>query len=88
MSDKKRYETLKRLHDTQGNIAYMLAVFGDHLAKREGYQTHSEMDAVHFYLVTKHHWLPSTVRSMSFEDLEFVLSEELSGWTLPKAAIF
>ncbi|HZW26728.1 MAG TPA: hypothetical protein VFF26_14715 [Gallionella sp.] len=86
MSSTERYENLKRLYVTEGELTYSLAVFGDHIAKREGYKGVDGLEAVHFYLVTKFHWLPSQVRSMSYEDLRFVLSEEMSGWTLPKGA--
>lgn len=86
MSTAERYENLKRLYEADGGLNYALVVFGDHIAKREGYKEVEGLEAVHFYLVTKYHWLPPQVRAMSFEDLRFVLSEEMSGWTLPKAA--
>jgi hypothetical protein len=86
MSTTERYKNLKRLYLVEGELAYSLAVFGEHIAKREGYKGVDGIEAVYFYLVTKYHWLPSQVRGMSYEDLLFVLSEEMSGWTLPKAA--
>ena len=86
MSTKKRYETLKELYHAEGFLNYSLAVFGDHLAKREKYKEVEGIDAVHFYLIHKFHWLPSQVKGMSHEDMRFVLSEEMSGWTLPKDA--
>ena len=30
--------------------------------------------------------LPKDARSMSFEDLHFLMSEEMHGWTLPEEA--
>ena len=72
--------------DLDGHLAFCLDVFGDHIAKREKYKEHDGMDAVHFYLIQKYHWLPSQVRAMSHADLRFVLDEEMSGWTLPKDA--
>lgn len=86
MSDKERYQVLRKLYGAGGDLAYSLAVFGDHLAKREGYKENHDMDAVVFYLVHKFSWPVSQVRGMSFEDMRFVLSEEMSGWTMPKAA--
>jgi len=65
---------------------YYLEVFGDEIARREGYKEARGMDAVHFYLIQKHHWLPRDVRSMSATDLQFLLLEELSGWTAPAEA--
>jgi len=76
----------KRLHDAQGNMAYILEVFGDDLAKREGYKDLDGMDAIHFYLIHKFNWLPRDVMSMSAEHIRFVLSQELAGWTLPQDA--
>jgi len=86
MSSIERYKNLKSLYVTEGELVYALAVFGDHIAKREGYKGLDGLEAVQFYLVTKFHWLPSQVRGMSYEDMRFVLAEEMSGWTLPKAA--
>lgn len=84
---KDLYENQRRLHEALGNLAYSLTVFGDTLAEREGYRSVDGIDAVHLYLVRKHNWLPKDVRSMSFEDLRFVLSEEMQGWTLPPEAL-
>ncbi len=83
---KERYGNLRLLRVTEGQLAFSLDCFGDYLAKREKYKEHEGMEAVHFYLVQKHHWLPSVVRAMSWDDLRFVLAEEMSGWTLPKQA--
>lgn len=85
---KNRYEILKRLYGAQGDLSYALAVFGDTIAKREKYKSSdlNGIEAVYFYLIHKFGWLPRDVRSMSFEDIRFVLSEELNGWTLPKDA--
>jgi hypothetical protein len=83
---KEKYEILSKRYAAEGQLNYCLAVFGDHLAKREGYKAVDGMDAVHFYLMTKHHWLPRDVKSMSQEDLTFALREELEGWSLPPEA--
>ncbi|WP_289141176.1 hypothetical protein [uncultured Pseudomonas sp.] len=86
MSEKEKYEIWKRLHEAEGGLAYGLAVYGDHIAKREKYKTVEGMDAVRFYLVQKFSWPPSQVRSMSYEDMSFVLQEEMAGFTYPKEA--
>lgn len=83
---KEKYQCLAGTCATGGQLNYHLAVFGDHLAKREGYKEKDGMEAVYFYLMNKHHWLPRDVRSMSQEDLTFALCEELAGWTLPPDA--
>lgn len=87
MRTKEQYEISKRLHSTEGDLAYLLDVFGDHLAQREGYQSVDGMDAIHLYLVHKFNWQPAQVRAMSASDLRFVLLEEMHGWTAPKEAL-
>jgi hypothetical protein len=88
MSDKERYEVLRRLHAVGGNLSYALEVFGDALAKREGYRDPElqGMEAVYFFLIQKFHWLPKDVRAMSAAEIRFVLKEEMHGWVMPKAA--
>lgn len=85
MSDKEKYAIWKRLHEAEGQLAYHLAVFGDRLAKREKYKSLEGLEAVHFYLVHKFSWPPAQVRGMSYEDLRFVLQEEMEGFVLPAA---
>jgi hypothetical protein len=85
---KERYENLKRLHSAEGELNYLLAVYGDFLAKREKYKDVglSGIEAIHYYLVHKFSWMPKDVKSMSYEDIRFVLSEEMNGWVAPKDA--
>jgi hypothetical protein len=87
MSDKRTYEVMSKLRALDGELAFSIDCFGDRIAQREKYKSHRGLDAVHFYLLGKHHWLPSQVRSLSWEDLRFLLEEEMAGWTLPKEAI-
>ena len=86
MSAKEKYEIWKRLYEAEGGLAYGLAVYGDHIAKREKYKTLEGMDAVRFYLIHKFSWAPAQVRGMSYEDMSFVLQEEMAGFTYPKEA--
>lgn len=83
---KQKYETLKQKYMLKSDTAYYLELFGHHLAEREGYRKLDGMDAIFFYLVQKHHWLPRDVRTMSTEDLCFVLEEEMASWKAPQAA--
>ncbi|MGQ2992756.1 hypothetical protein [Variovorax sp.] len=83
----ERYGIWKRSHEAEGNLAYSLEVFGNTIAKREGFKSVDGIEAVNLYLVLKHHWLPREVRAMTSEDKRFVLSEELHGWTLPRDAV-
>lgn len=84
--EQQRYATLKRLHEANSNLAYLLEVFGDTLAKREGYEDLDGMEAIYLYLINKHHWLPRDVRAMHHEDLRLALHQEMQDWTLPPAA--
>lgn len=84
MSDdlqKQAHEADKRRCEAQANLKYILLRFGDHLAQREGYKEHKGLSAIHFYLVGKYRWPPSLVRSLNQEDLQFLLDEEMHGWT-------
>lgn len=84
---KQDYEISKRLHHAQADLAYVLTVFGDTLAKREKYKSGLRgLEAVRFFLMQTHHWLPRDVNALSDADLQFAMSEELAGWTLPKEA--
>lgn len=76
----------ERIHSANGGLNYALEVFGDELAKREGYRDLDGIDAIHFYLVHKFAWLPRDVISMTPEHIRLVLSQELAGWTLPPEA--
>jgi hypothetical protein len=71
------------IHMLSGKLAFNLECFGDDLAKKKEYKKHLGMDAIHFYLVEKYHWLPAQVKALNFEDLRFLLEEGKSGWTLP-----
>lgn len=86
MTEESRFEIEKRLYDTMGGLMYLLARFGDHIAEREGYKSHEGMDAVWFFVVNRYHWKPADVRSMSPDDLRWLLDEEMHGWTLPPEA--
>ena len=83
---KEHYQKMKELYEAEGQLNYMLDVFGDTIAQREGYKDRVGIEAIQFYIKNKYHWLPSQVKSMSLEDLRFLLTEELANWTLPKIA--
>ena len=83
---QQRCRILRQKYAAQGNLAYYLELFGNFLAKREGYKELDGMKAIYFYLVQKYHWMPKDVRSMSVDDIRFVLSEEMVDWTAPPEA--
>lgn len=80
---QQRYKVLKQKYAAQGNLAYYLELFGNYLAEREGYKHLDGMEAIYFYLIHKFRWLPRDVRSMSIDDIRFVLSEEMVNWSAP-----
>jgi len=84
----KDYKGLKTLHELAAKSTYNLEIFGDFVAKREKYKIHTGMDALHYYLVQKHHWLPSQVKALNRDDLRFLLAEEMSDWTVPQKAVW
>lgn len=84
--DDRHIEILAGLHNAQGAIAFHLELYGNDLAKQEGYREHTGLDAVRFYLMNKHGWLPRDVRTMSIEDIDFATSEMRKDWKAPKAA--
>ncbi|MCO7224723.1 hypothetical protein [Pleionea sp. CnH1-48] len=79
---------MHKVFETSVERNYTLIVFGDELARREKYQGLNGMDAIHYYLVQKHNWLPSQVKSLSMDELHFLLTEDMHGWELPKEAVF
>ncbi|WP_157680989.1 hypothetical protein BGP89_14045 [Luteimonas sp. JM171] len=87
---KKKAETMhqvrQRYHEANGQLNAQLELFGDELAEKHKWSGLSGHEAVRFYLLKKHHWLPSQVNAMSFDDLRFALTEELSGWRAPKGS--
>lgn len=71
-------------YDDDKYLEYLVTRFGDHIAKREKYRSDlAGLDAVRFYFMQKHHWTPVTLREMSIEDMRFVLTEEMHGWSVP-----
>jgi hypothetical protein len=83
-TEKKLMDSTRRQREAEGFLAFSVDCFGDHIAKREKYKSHRGLDAVHFYLVGKYGWLPAQVRALNWDDLRFLLEEEMVGWTLPK----
>ncbi len=85
-NEKDDYNLLHSFSMVEASLHYTISVFGNELARREGYKVHSGLGAVHYYLCVKFGWLPERVRSMSWRDLHFLLIEDMHGWTIPKEA--
>ena len=84
MKTENEHDKLKDYYVGIGKLTYSLARFGDHLAEREGYKTVRGMEAIHYYIVHKFRWRPSDVLAMNYEELQFLMREEMNGWTDPK----
>ena len=84
---KELCKAQKELCRMKGDQKYILTRFGYYLAEKEGYKQHKGLDALYYYLVQKHHWLPSQAKSLSIDDLQFLFAEELQSWTLSKDEI-
>ena len=78
MSKMKKLENeMSEAHGkVQENSMKRLFLFADKIVKREKYKNVSGIDAVHYYLIQKHSWLPSQVKTMNSEDLALCLEEE------------
>lgn len=75
-------------HLSGAQLNYLLELFGDYLAERENYQVKKGLDAIHFYICYKFHYLPSDVFSMKPEHLLFLLEEEMNDWNVPTSEKF
>lgn len=54
-----------------------LSAKGKALAKELGYGDLEGLDAIHRYLIEKHHWLPRDVRALTIDELELLLGGDL-----------
>lgn len=82
-TQKKLYDAEKRMCNADAELKYILIRFGDYLAHREKYKVHKGLEAVRYFLVQRHNWLPGDVFALSDDMLQFLISEEMQGWTLP-----
>ncbi|MDI9239878.1 hypothetical protein QLQ15_13280 [Lysobacter sp. LF1] len=89
MSIRTRADYIHRIYEHAYNTErlFIVEVFGDTLSEREGWNNELEgLEAVRFYLMQKHQWLPSHVRAMSADELMFAITEETASWTMPSEA--
>jgi len=75
-------EARERFHDANGKLNYFLELFGDKLAKDQGYKDVDGFEAIYLYLIKTYNWTPAYVKSMNLDDVRFVLSKEMSGFTV------
>ncbi len=75
------------VHQQAAEVAYITECFGDQLAATG--KVPSDLrgrEAIDYYLISTHSWLPAQVRALSWEEIQAVLHAELSGWTLSRDA--
>jgi hypothetical protein len=60
----------------QSAVTKHLFILGNKIAETKGYRSLSGIDALQYYLMQKHNWLPSQVKNMSMEDLSFCMEED------------
>lgn len=77
MTNESMTDVRQELANAQAALHVHLETFGDLLAKRKGWTNVSGIEAVQYFLMQKHHWLPAQVKSLSWDDLQFAMSEEL-----------
>ena len=82
--NKEMYDIVRQANESKAKIMSIIEAFGDELAEQQEYVSVSGIDAVHYYLIQKHNWIPSVVKSLNIDDLSFLLTEEMHGWILPE----
>jgi ABC-type Fe3+-hydroxamate transport system substrate-binding protein len=65
MKPEQRYIELGQTVLEEARRAVFLEAFGDALAQKEGLQNVNGIQAVHLYLMKKHHWHLSYIRTLS-----------------------
>lgn len=60
----------------QSTSMEILFLKAEKIVTREKYKNLSGLDAIRYFLIQKHNWLPTQVKTMSIEDLAFCLEEE------------
>lgn len=71
----KLHDAESRLFHAEADLKSVLARRGDKLADTFGYRGTDGLDAIHRYLIEKHHWLPHDVRALSIDDLTMLTAE-------------
>ncbi|WP_249978033.1 hypothetical protein [Vreelandella olivaria] len=92
--DRQQYEELAdrvekaapSLHPEQHEMHFILSAYGNALAVSREWQLRG-IDAIHYALIHRYHWLPSQIHSLSLHDKALALHEELQGLTLDDEAV-
>lgn len=81
--DKNEFITTLQMNQGKANKLTLLHFYGYVLAEEEGFLVHKGIDAIHWHLVLRFGWPLSAVRSLSIDDLWFLLAERTYGIVLP-----
>lgn len=65
----------KKMRKYEFDLYDRLVMFGDYIAKDQRYEMVEGLEAVRFYVMERHHWLPRDVLNMSLEELDFATRE-------------
>lgn len=82
--EKELFLAAHKFNSANADLMTALSFFGNVIAKEENYLSHTGIDAIHWYLICQHGWLPSVVKSLSIDDLLFLMAERTHGMVLPK----
>lgn len=62
-----------RLYKAEADMLALIASKGEALSKKMGYGSLSGLEAIHRYIIEKHHWLPWDVARLTVDDLGLLL---------------
>ncbi len=77
-------ELRARKHRANADLLAAWEDRGDRIAVAMGYEGLDGLEAVHRYLVDKHHWLPRDVRGLTTDDFEMLFAGDPVGKQRPR----
>jgi hypothetical protein len=72
----RKDEATQQLLHIEADLIFFLHKLGDSIAKKKGYKDLDGLDAIRYFLIQKHNWTPSQVKSMNYEDLQLAMSQD------------
>jgi hypothetical protein len=72
----KKRDSRFHLRQLEAELFSHLENLGDRIAEDNHYDDLDGIEAVQYFLMEKHHWTPAQVKSMSWDDLRFAMSQE------------
>lgn len=77
-------EARKSLHTSKAHTKFHLFLWGEEEAGRRGWRGLDGWEAVQLYLQKEHGLMPAQIQAMDADYVRFLLTEELTGWTIPQ----